>query len=85
MDNPIQRGAWERLAALPRGQRTMYICRTVCGEQALLENIKAAVREVMAEQGGGGFPAQKTEPETSSDGFGGAALDFLRALQREEA
>lgn len=83
MDNPVQRGAWEKLSALPRGQRTEYICRAVCKERVLLDDIRAAVREAMTECGGS-FSAQKSEPTEPNDSFDNAALDFLRELQREE-
>ena len=48
MASPFQREAWERLCAIPAGQRTDTVCRAVCRmyeQESLLETVRQTIRE----------------------------------------
>ena len=48
MASPLQREAWERLSAIPAGQRTEAVCRAVCRmheRDSLVETVRAVIRE----------------------------------------
>ena len=48
MASPFQREAWERLCAIPAGQRTDTVCRAVCRmyeQESLLEAVRQMIRE----------------------------------------
>ena len=84
MASPLQREAWERLCAIPSGQRMDAVCRAVCRfheQDALLRAVRAAIREELrnAEFVPTTTAAVKTGQPQAGE-VGGDVLDFLRSL-----
>lgn len=85
MASPFQREAWERLCAIPAGQRTDTVCRAVCRmyeQESLLEAVRQMVRE---ELHGLEFISAKEEPEQPQEAgdVDENVLGFLFSLQQE--
>lgn len=82
MASPLQREAWNRLRAIPSGQRTEAVCRAVCRvreQDALLEAVRAAIRE---ELGNASFVSSKEKTVQPQAGdVDENVLGFLRSLQ----
>ena len=84
--SPFQREAWERLCAIPAGQRTDTVCRAVCRmyeQDSLLEAVRQMIREelhsveiISAKEG-------SDQPQETGD-VGDDVLGFLFALQDDE-
>ena len=84
MASPFQREAWERLCAIPAGQRTDTVCRAVCRmyeQELLLETVRQMIREELHSVE---FISAKEESEQPQAGdVGDDVLGFLFALQQE--
>ena len=85
MASPVQREAWELLAAIPAGQRTETVCRAVCrmyGQESLLETVRQTIREELR---GAKLISTKEEPKQPKEAgdVDENVLGFLFALQRE--
>ena len=82
MASPLQREAWNRLCAIPAGQRTDTVCRAVCRmyeQDALLEALRQIVREELC---GVEFVSAKGKTEQPEAGdVDESVLGFLRSLQ----
>ena len=75
-----QRDAWERLSAVPPGQRMDAVCRMINGymdQQELLDAIRRTIREELT---GVSFTKTTTQPEQAG-AVDEDVLGFLRALQ----
>ena len=85
MSSPLQREAWERLFAIPAGQRTEAVCHAVCRmyeRDALAETVRAVIREEL--RGGEIIQAQEnTEQRREAGDVDESILGFLLSLQRE--
>ncbi len=86
MASPFQREAWERLCAIPAGQRTDAVCRAVCRmyeQESLLESIRQMIREEL--HGVEIISAKERSEQSQGAGdVGDEILGFLSALQKEE-
>ena len=84
MASPFQREAWERLCAIPAGQRTDTVCRAVCRmyeQESLLESIRQTIREELHSVE---FISAKEESEQPQAGdVDENILGFLFALQND--
>ncbi len=84
MASPFQREAWERLCAIPAGQRTDTVCRAVCRmyeQESLLEAVRQMIREELHSVE---FISAKEESEQPQTGdVGDDVLGFLFSLQQE--
>ena len=85
MASPFQREAWERLCAIPAGQRTDTVCRAVCRmyeQESLLEAVRQMIREELHSVE---FISAKEEPEQPQEAgdVDESVLGFLFALQQE--
>ena len=79
---PLQREAWERLCAIPVGQRTDAVCRAVCRmyEQELLaETVRRIIREELhsVEM----ISAKEKFEQPQAGDVDDNVLGFLRSLQ----
>lgn len=75
-----QRKAWERLSAIPAGQRTDAVCRMVNSymeQNELLDAIRAILHEELT---GVSFSKNNTQPEQAGD-VDADVLGFLLSLQ----
>ena len=82
MASLLQREAWERLCAIPVGQRTDAVCRAVCRmyEQELLaETVRRIVREELhsVEM----ISAKEKSEQPQAGDVDDNVLGFLRSLQ----
>ena len=84
MASPLQKEAWERLYAIPAGQRTDAVCQAVCRmyeQDRLAETLRAVIREELhsveyiTEKG-------KNEQPQAGD-VDDSVLGFLLALQND--
>ena len=88
MASPLQREAWERLCAIPAGQRTEAVCRAVCrmyGQELLLDTVRQTIREELRGMGSVSAkeePEQQEQPKEAGD-IGDDVLGFLLALQND--
>ena len=84
MASPFQREAWERLCAIPAGQRTDTVCRAVCRmyeQESLLETVRQTIREELHSVE---FISVKEGSEQPQAGdVDENVLGFLFALQQE--
>ena len=84
MASPFQREAWERLCAIPAGQRTDTVCRAVCRmyEQ---ESLLAAVRQMIREElhSVEFIPAKEESEQPQAGDVDENVLGFLFALQND--
>ena len=81
MASPLQREAWRLLCAIPAGQRTEAVCRTVCRsheQDALLKAVRAAIREERRSVEFITRTGTQEQPQTGS--VDDNVLDFLRSL-----
>lgn len=82
MTSPLQRAAWERLCAIPAGQRTESVCHAICrsyDQDTTLRAVRTAVREAMARR-------RDSEQDTITEEVCAGdndedVLGFLRMLQ----
>ena len=75
-----QRDAWERLSAVPPGQRMDAVCRMINGymdQHELLDAIRRTIREELT---GVSLPKTTTQPEQAGD-VDADVLGFLLSLQ----
>ncbi|MDD6023730.1 MAG: hypothetical protein PUC06_05755 [Oscillospiraceae bacterium] len=75
LDNPVQRNAWNILAATPRGYRTEAVCRALLRQQEQ-ENLRKLIQEVVHEE-----LKHSTIRPCAEEPEDDAVLGFLRALQ----
>ena len=85
MASPFQREAWERLCAIPAGQRMDTVSRAVCRmyeQESLLETVRQMIREELRQVE---FVSvtEKTEQPQAGD-VDDDVLGFLRSLQEGE-
>ena len=85
MASPFQREAWERLCAIPAGQRTDTVCRAVCRmyeQKSLLEAVRQMIREELHSVE---FISAKEKPEQPQEAgdVDENVLGFLFSLQQE--
>ena len=84
MASPFQREAWERLCAIPAGQRTDTVCRAVCRmyeQESLLETVRQMIREELHSVE---IISVKEKPEQPQAGdVDENVLGFLFALQND--
>ena len=83
MASPLQREAWNRLCAIPSGQRTEAVCRAVCRAQEqeeLLRAVRAAIREEL--KGVGCVSANEKIEQPQAGDVDENVLGFLLALQK---
>ena len=76
-----QRNAWERLSAVPPGQRMDAVCRMINGymdQQELLDAIRRTIREELT---GVSFTKATTTQQAQAGAVDEDVLGFLRALQ----
>ena len=76
-----QRNAWERLSAVPPGQRMDAVCRMINGymdQQELLDVIRRTIREELT---GVSFTKATTTQQAQAGAVDEDVLGFLRALQ----
>ena len=76
-----QRDAWERLSAVPPGQRMDAVCRMINGymdQQELLDAVRQAVRQELQ-----GSQIKITEATPKAESIQDDVLGFLAALQEE--
>ena len=85
MASPLQKEAWERLYAIPAGQRTDAVCQAVCRmyeQDRLAETLRAVIREelqgveLITEKG------KNEQPQEAGD-LDDNVLGFLLALQND--
>ena len=79
---PLQREAWERLCAIPAGQRTDAVCRAVCRmyeQESLAETVRRIVREELhsVEM----ISAKEKFEQPQAGDVDDSVLGFLRSLQ----
>ena len=79
MASPLQREAWERLCAIPAGQRTGAVCR-VHEWDSLLDAVRAAIRE---ELGSASFTTEQPQQPQRAGDVDDNVLGFLLALQND--
>lgn len=82
MASPLQREAWERLYAIPAGQRTDAVCRAVCRmyeQESLAETVRRIVREELRSVEM--ISAKKEFEQPQAEGVDESVLGFLRSLQ----
>ena len=75
-----QRDAWERLSAVPPGQRMDAVCRMINGYMDQYELLDAIRRTIREELTGFSFTKTTTQPEQVG-AVDEDVLGFLRALQ----
>ena len=85
MSSPLQREAWERLSAVPPGQRIDTVCRAVCRANewdSLLDAVRTAIREELHSVE---LISAKGKPEQLQEtgDVGDDVLGFLSALQND--
>ena len=85
MASPFQREAWERLCAIPAGQRTDTVCRAVCRmyeQESMLEAVRQMIREELHSVE---FISAKEKPEQPQEAgdVDENVLGFLFSLQQE--
>ena len=85
MASPFQREAWERLCAIPAGQRTDTVCRAVCRmyeQESLLETVRQTIREELhsVEM----ISAKEKSEQPQAGDVDENVLGFLFALQDDE-
>ena len=84
MASPFQREAWERLCAIPAGQRTDTVCRAVCRmyeQDSLLKSIRQTIREELHSVEI--IPAKEESEQPQAGDVDENVLGFLFALQQE--
>ncbi len=82
MASPLQREAWERLCAIPAGQRTDAVCRAVCRmyeQESLAETVRRIVREELRSVEM--ISAKKEFEQPQAGDVDESVLGFLRSLQ----
>ena len=82
MASPLQREAWERLCAIPAGQRTDAVCRAVCRmyeQESLAETIRRIIREELYSVEMISAKEQFEQPQAGD--VDDNVLGFLRSLQ----
>ena len=82
MASPLQREAWERLCAIPAGQRTDAVCRAVCRmyeQESLAETVRRIVREELRSVEM--ISAKKEFEQPQAGDVDENVLGFLRSLQ----
>ena len=82
MASPLQREAWERLCAIPAGQRTDAVCRAVCRmyeQESLAETVRRIVREELRSVEM--ISAKKESEQPQAGDVDESVLGFLRSLQ----
>ena len=82
MASPLQREAWERLCAIPAGQRTDAVCRAVCRmyeQESLAETVRRIVREELRSVEM--ISAKKESEQPQAVDVDENVLGFLRSLQ----
>ena len=85
MASPFQREAWERLCAIPAGQRTDTVCRAVCRmyeQESLLETVRQMIREELHSVEIISAKEESEQPQETGD-VGDDVLGFLLSLQQE--
>ena len=85
MASPFQREAWERLCAIPAGQRTDAVCRAVCRmyeQESLAETIRRIIREELRSVEM--ISAKKEFEQPQAGDVDENVLGFLFALQDDE-
>ena len=85
MASPFQREAWERLCAIPAGQRTDTVCRAVCRmyeQESLLETVRQMIREELHSVEIISAKEESEQPQGAGD-VDENVLGFLFALQQE--
>ena len=85
MASPLQREAWERLSAIPAGQRTEAVCRAVCRMHeldSLVETVRAVIREELHSVEFISTKEKSEQPQYAGD-VDEDILGFLFALQTE--
>ena len=86
MSSPIQREAWERLCAIPAGQRMDAVCHAVCRmyeRDTLLEAVRTTIQEELRGVELISAKEESEQPQEAGD-VGDDVLGFLFALQREK-
>ena len=76
-----QRNAWERLSAVPPGQRMDAVCRMINGYMDQLELLDAIRRTIREELTGVSFTKATTTQQAQAGAVDEDVLGFLRALQ----
>ena len=85
MASPFQREAWERLCAIPAGQRTDTVCRAVCRmyeQESLLEAVRQMIREELHSVEI--TSAQEKSEQLQAGDVDESVLGFLFSLQDDE-
>ena len=85
MASPFQREAWERLCAIPAGQRTDTVCRAVCRmyeQKSLLEAVRQMIREELHSVEFISGKEKSAQPQEAGD-VDENVLGFLFSLQQE--
>ena len=84
MASPFQREAWERLCAIPAGQRTETVCRAVGRmheQESLLEAVRQTIREEL--HGVEIIPEKEESEQPQAGDVDENVLGFLFSLQQE--
>ena len=85
MASPFQREAWERLCAIPAGQRTDTVCRAVCRmyeQESMLEAVRQMIREELHSVDCISAKEEPEQPQEAGD-VDENVLGFLFSLQQE--
>ena len=85
MASPFQREAWERLCAIPAGQRTDAVCRAVCRmyeQESLLEAVRQMIREELHSVEI--ISAKEKSEQLQAGDVDESVLGFLFSLQDDE-
>jgi len=83
MASPLQREAWDILAAVPVGQRIDALCLAVCREHdrdSLLDAVRTAIRE---ELDGASFVKEESEQPQGDGDVGDDILGYLLSLDAD--